>query len=603
MSDQPSASTQDVVICGGGLAGLLLARQLRRELPDLSVTLIDRMARPLPDAAHKVGESSVELGCQYLESLDLADYLLKEHLVKFGLRFFPGGGKLPLAERTEIGPCAEPRVRSYQMDRGKIENDLREMNEQDGVTMIEGAKVTDIDLTTDGSDHRVAWQGNDAIGLAAGEVKARWVVDATGRQALLRKRMKTTRGSPHKAHAGWFRVKGKVDLEDMVPSTNTEWHERAGSKDRWRSTNHFMGVGYWAWLIPLSTGRTSVGLVIHEESHDFTNIAGLDKCMAFLREHEPHLAALVEPYEVEDFLCLKGYSHNVSRCWSADRWALVGEAGAFVDPLYSPGTDFIAAANKYTVEMIRTEYALKNGDIQAGKDEALGFDTLADKANHLNVLYRSMWGGCIDLFRRAAPVYGHPSAMSAKVFIDNFLYWSFTCHLIHQGIYRLPAEGYAPYGKVGVRFLELGNFMQGFFREWALLAPEEQRPEFVGAPHFPSILVDAHVATGERWSPEQTLDYMQMRAPQAEDAVGEMVLRVVQQLGPDLGAQLLEKTDFKSLGVHISAHRLEGETKIGKARRDHMSHMHRDVERTLGRIVYHPEAAEARDLLASYSTV
>ncbi|MFT4513678.1 MAG: hypothetical protein ACI91B_002383, partial [Planctomycetota bacterium] len=197
----------------------------------------------------------------------------------------------------------------------------------------------------------------------------------------------------------------------------------------------------------------------------------------------------------------------------------------------------------------------------------------------------------------------HPSAMGAKVFIDNFLYWSFTCHLIHQGIYRMSAKDYEPYGKVGIRFLELGNFMQGFFREWALLAPEEQRPRFVGAPHFPSILVDAHVATGERWTLEKTLEYMQMRAPQAEHAVGEMVLRVVQQLGPVLGAQLLEKCEFKNLGVQISAHRLEGETKIGKARRDHMSQMHRDVERTLGRIVYHPEAAQARELLASFTAV
>src|SRR5690606_5580774 len=117
--------------------------------------------------------------------------------------------------------------------------------------------------------------------------------------------------------------------------------------------------------------------------------------MAFLREHEPQLAALVAGYEVEDFLCLKGYSHNVSRCWSPDRWALVGEAGAFVDPLYSPGTDFIAAANKYTVEMIRTDYEFEarrqNNDASTA---GLGCETLAEKANHLNVLYRSMWGGC-----------------------------------------------------------------------------------------------------------------------------------------------------------------------------------------------------------------
>jgi flavin-dependent dehydrogenase len=593
MPDQSSPSTQDVVICGGGLSGLLLARQLSRELPDLSVTLIDRMARPLPDACHKVGESSVELGCQYMESLGLTDYLLKEHLVKLGLRFFPGGGHLPLHERTEIGPCSEPVVRSYQMDRGKIENDLRQMCADGGVNMIEGAKVGAIDLAKDGAKHRISYEGNAEIGLAPGEIHAGWVVDATGRQALLRKRMKTTRGSPHSAHAGWFRVQGKVDLNDMVPKSEVDWHDRPCSNERWRSTNHFMGVGYWAWLIPLSTGRTSVGLVIHDDTHDVSNIAGLDNVLAFLRKHEPHLAQLLEGHQVEDFLCLKGYSHNVSRCWSADRWALVGEAGAFVDPLYSPGTDFIAAANHYTVEMIRTDLANKHG---ADVD-------LHAKANHLNLLYRSMYNGCIDLFRRASVVYGHPSAMSTKVFIDNFLYWSFTCHLIHQGVYRLPVEEYQPYGAVGVRFLELGNFMQGFLREWALMVPEEQRPEFVGAPHFPSILVDAHMATGERWSLEETLAYMQMRAPQAEEAVGEIVLRVVQQIGPDLAKKLLDATDFQSIGVQVSAHRLAGETKIGRARRDHLSLMARDVERTLGRIKRHPEAAKARELLMSHSSV
>ncbi|MEZ4267839.1 MAG: tryptophan 7-halogenase [Myxococcota bacterium] len=137
---QADGKSFDVVICGGGLAGLTLARQLRRELPELSVALIERVGRPLPDACHKVGESSVELGSQYLERLGLRDYLHANHLLKFGLRFFPGGGHIPLEQRTELGPSNDPILPSYQLDRGRLENDLREMNEADGVVMLEASR-------------------------------------------------------------------------------------------------------------------------------------------------------------------------------------------------------------------------------------------------------------------------------------------------------------------------------------------------------------------------------------------------------------------------------------------------------------------------------
>ena len=254
----------DIVICGGGLAGLLLARQLRQELPELSVMVIERTTRPLPDACHKVGESSVELASQYLERLGLRDYLLDQQLVKLGLRFFPGGGKQPLVERTEIGPCAEPIVRSYQLDRGRLEQDLRSFIETDGATLVEGAKVTNVNLSEDDSDHEITYEreGTET------KVRAHWVIDASGRTALLRKKLKLTRSSHHIASAGWFRVPGRIDVNDMVPASETEWHSRPCADERWRSTNHFMGPGYWAWLIPLSTGHTSVGLVIHEELHD-----------------------------------------------------------------------------------------------------------------------------------------------------------------------------------------------------------------------------------------------------------------------------------------------------------------------------------------------
>ena len=52
----------DVVILGGGLAGLTLAIQLRQRDPSLAVTVLERRAHPVREAAFKVGESTVEIG-------------------------------------------------------------------------------------------------------------------------------------------------------------------------------------------------------------------------------------------------------------------------------------------------------------------------------------------------------------------------------------------------------------------------------------------------------------------------------------------------------------------------------------------------------------
>lgn len=572
------ASRFDVVICGGGLSGLLLARQLRREQPDRSVAVVEKTTRPVPDACHKVGESSVELGSQYLERLGLEEYLLDRHLIKLGLRFFPGGGHMPVEERTEIGPCAEPIVRSYQLDRGRLEGDLRDFLEADGVTLIEGAKVTDIDVSGTGDEHRV----DATVDGKARSVTARWVVDATGRSALLRRGMKMTRGSRHTASAGWFRIKGKLDMNDMVPESNEAWHRRPCAKERWRSTNHFMGAGYWAWIIPLSTGNTSIGLVIHQELHDAKNIAGLDNTMAFLREHEPHLAARLEKEEVLDFLCLNKYSHTVARAWSEDRWALVGEAGAFVDPLYSPGTDFISIANCFTAEMIRADYE--------GQD-------LKARASFFNTQYRALVTGAIDLFRQAAPVYGHATAMATKIYWDNFSYWSFTCQYMKQELYKLDLEQFERYGNVGRRFLELANGMQAFLRNWALMAPEEPEARFRPSPTFPSVLVDCHTAIAESMTLDETYDYMTMRVAQAEEIASEIVVRVVQELGVDEARKLLEEVRFHAWRIQVSRERLDAEKLGSQDRRRALPELARDVERTLGKVRRHETSFEALELL------
>ena len=58
----------DVVITGGGLAGLTLALQLKQSFADLDILVLERRVHPVPIAAHKVGESTVEIGAQLLRA-------------------------------------------------------------------------------------------------------------------------------------------------------------------------------------------------------------------------------------------------------------------------------------------------------------------------------------------------------------------------------------------------------------------------------------------------------------------------------------------------------------------------------------------------------
>ena len=579
LADLPSPRF-DVVICGGGLAGLTLARQLRRSHPDLSVLVAERTERPLPDSAFKVGESSVEMGSQYLERLGLKDYLVENHLFKFGLRFFAGGGQLPIEDRPEIGPAQEPIVPSYQLDRGVFESDLRGMIEEDGAILLEGAKVGEVAFGEGEDDHRVELSQDGETASVA----CRWVIDATGRASLLRKRKKLTRGNKYSANASWFRIEGKLDITEMAPPERRDWHDVEWAPHRWRSTNHLMGPGYWAWIIPLGTGNTSIGVVAHDSHVPFEDVRTLENTLAFLEREEPHFAQALKAHKILDFRCLKNYSHNVARGWSAERWALVGEAGAFADPLYSPGTDFIGLANSFTVEMIEQD--------RAGGD-------LVERARELSAIYRSLISGAVDLYREAAPVYGHAPSLVAKIYWDNFVYWSYPCQVFQQNLFKLTGPALMEMMPMGERFANLTRWMQDLFRAYAELCPVAPKAGFVGMPGFPSVLIDAHLALQNEMTPDETLAYIRMRLEEGEEIAGELVLRVMDEVGPENVDELLDRIHFSDWGLELSDERIAATETIGLARRRALRPLARDVERTLGRPPHRLGEARVREALAA----
>ena len=89
-------------------------------------------------------------------------------------------------------------------------------------------------------------------------------------------------------------------------SDDPAWRARVPSGERWLSTNHLMGAGYWVWLIPLGSGSTSFGIVADADLHPFNRLNRFERAMDWLREFEPQCAKAVEAHAdgLEDFLAL-----------------------------------------------------------------------------------------------------------------------------------------------------------------------------------------------------------------------------------------------------------------------------------------------------------
>ncbi len=465
---RPLADSYDVAILGGGLAGLTLAIQIKRQRPETSVAVLEKREGPAPLAAFKVGESTVPSGAEYFaEYVGMRDHLLKEQLRKCGLRYFPPAddGNRDITQRVEFGPPVYPPHDNFQVDRGLFENKLAARARSLGADVAQGSRVRGVEL---GDVHQVTFEqfGTEAA------TKARWVVDATGRSSFLKRKLGLEAESGHHINSSWFRLSGGLDLEDWGRE-NEAWMKRMPQPGlRKFSTNHLMGEGYWVWLIPLSTGPISIGVCADPRIHPFDEINSFDRLLGWLREHEPQLAASVENRleDVEDFLRVEDFSYGVKQAYSTDRWSLVGEAGAFADPFYSPGSDFIGYGNTFTSDLIVRD---------------LDGEDIAEYVARYNDLYQRTFEHVISRYRDSYPVFGNAWVLSGLLTWDFYsnhtgIVLSFVKHKLTDRAFMEKADPYLN------QLFALNINMHKLFREWHVLERKGHEPGM--PPPFPLML-------------------------------------------------------------------------------------------------------------------
>jgi len=429
----------DVVILGAGLAGLSLCRHLLMAKSGKKILLLDNKPE-VPGKKQKVGESLVQVGGYYFSKvLDLEEHLFNHHYLKYNLRFYwkttSGDRNFEDYSQSYIRPLSN--VCSYQLDRNVLEAHLlSENSKHPDVTFCNPAVALNVQLA-EGGRHRVSFKLGDEVV----ELDSEWVVDTTGRGQFLKRKNDLGVESEIRHGSSWCWLEGLINIEKLTDASLDEIRKKPDRREQgmiplWLATNHFMGEGFWFWVIPLQ-GLTSLGLVYDRALFDENRVSTPEKLIDWACGEFPLFEREFRNRRLVDSARLASFAYDCKQTISPHKWGMSGMAGRFTDPLYSPGSDLISFYNAMMVEAILS------------KDQ----DELEKKCGIYEPLMKVFYEAYVPSYVLSYNALGDQEVFTLKYSWELAIYFSFYVFPVINDFFTNP------------------DFIQVFFRKFAQLGP------------------------------------------------------------------------------------------------------------------------------------
>jgi flavin-dependent dehydrogenase len=323
------AKGRAITVIGSSVTGSLTAAYLAKHHPDCQVNLIHHHEPKRPI----VGESLTEFSTQMLHELGLSAYLEQEHYHKYGLTFyFKEDLAKPNCRRYAVHEAlAIPPLPSNQLNRFSFDQKIRQVALDNGAILHLG-RATDVELNKNGRHSVKVSTDSGPITLDSD-----WVVDTSGRNRILAKKLDLHQDAPYQRCSFWFRL---VNFDRSILSKLEAIKPKQQAFDSYFATHHFMGHGNWIWCIPMRTAdfgdMISIGIVWRPDILE-KNITSLEAFFEHVDSEHPVVTELVRSGEIHDIKVYRNYMYEAKQVYSTDGWYLIGDAGDTVDPLYSTG--------------------------------------------------------------------------------------------------------------------------------------------------------------------------------------------------------------------------------------------------------------------------